>query len=87
VSPTIAVVGDHNPGSHKHAALDQAIARLPHGVTAAWLPTEELAADPAGRLAGRDGVFVAPGSLYRSLDGALGAIRHARESGLPLFGT
>jgi CTP synthase (UTP-ammonia lyase) len=83
----IAIVGDRNPGLHAHVALEQAMARLPHGVTAAWLPTETLAADPASQLAGRDGVLVAPGSPYRSLDGALGAIRHARESGLPLFGT
>jgi CTP synthase (UTP-ammonia lyase) len=87
MNPTIAVVGDHNPGAPAHAALDQALARLPYGVTAAWLPTEELASDPARALAGRDGVLVAPGSPYRSLDGALGAIRHSRESRLPLFGT
>jgi CTP synthase (UTP-ammonia lyase) len=87
VRPTIAIVGDHSPDRHAHVALDQAMARLPHGVTAAWLPTEELTADHASRLAGRDGVLFAPGRPYRSLDGALGAIRHARESGLPLFGT
>jgi len=33
------------------------------------------------------GFFVAPGSPYRSIDGALHAIRHAREHARPLLGT
>jgi len=48
--------------------------------------TDVLAADP-DRLARLDGVWLAPGSPYRSLDGALLAIRHARERGVPLVGT
>jgi CTP synthase (UTP-ammonia lyase) len=69
-----------------HRALDEAASRLPHGITVEWTATDELA-DPAARLGDVDGVWVAPGSPYRSLEGALGAIRLAREAGIPLLGT
>jgi CTP synthase (UTP-ammonia lyase) len=32
-------------------------------------------------------VWIAPASPYRSMDGALRAIRYARERGVPLVGT
>jgi CTP synthase (UTP-ammonia lyase) len=84
--PRVAVVGEWNPGYRSHVALHHAAACLPGGVTASWVATDVLAADP-DRLAGFDGVWMAPGSPYRSLDGALLAIRHARERGVPLVGT
>ena len=34
-----------------------------------------------------DGIWVAPGSPYRSEIGAIEVIRLARERGIPLFGT
>jgi CTP synthase (UTP-ammonia lyase) len=39
------------------------------------------------RLAAYDGVWIAPASPYRSMDGALAAVRYARERGVPLVGT
>ncbi len=39
------------------------------------------------RLAAYDGLWIAPASPYRSMEGALGAIRYARERGVPLVGT
>jgi len=38
-------------------------------------------------LAGYDGLFISPGSPYVSMEGALEAIRYARERGVPLVGT
>jgi len=43
--------------------------------------------DPDERLAAYDGIWIAPASPYRSMDGALAAVRHARERGVPLVGT
>ena len=83
----IAIVGDHDPNQLTHAALDLAAARLPHGIQAGWVATEELAANAAARLTGVDGLWIAPASPYRSFEGALGAIRHARERGIPLLAT
>jgi len=34
-----------------------------------------------------DGIWIAPASPYRSMDGALTAIRYARERGVPLVAT
>ena len=86
ITPRVAVVGDHDPGLPTHAALDHAVKRLPYGITTVWVATDELT-DPATRLAGVDGIWVAPGSPYRSAEGALAAIRHARQRHVPLFGT
>ena len=36
---------------------------------------------------GMPGIWVAPGSPYRSLEKTVSAIRYARENGLPRFGT
>ncbi len=86
IAPRIAVIGDHDPARPSHAALDEALAQFPPGIIALWIPTDELA-DPAGRMVEVDGLRIAPGSPYRSFDGALQAIHYARERNLPLFGT
>jgi CTP synthase (UTP-ammonia lyase) len=57
------------------------------GLDVAWLPTDGIEDDLAGRLASFDGLWIAPASPYRSMEGALGAIRYARERGVPLVGT
>jgi CTP synthase (UTP-ammonia lyase) len=80
---TIAIVGDHNPQNVTHAATDSAFARA--GALARWIPTPEVHADPA-LLAGYDGVLISPGGPYLSMEGALDAIRYARENDLPLLG-
>jgi CTP synthase len=85
--PRIAIVGDHDPAQATHAALDLAAAGLAHGIQAGWVPTEDLADDASARLADANGLWIAPASPYRSFDGVLGAIRHARERGVPLFAT
>jgi len=67
-------------------ATDQALAHA--GIHAEWVPTVEVMPDePEARLAQYAGLFISPGSPYRSMDGALAAIRFARERGVPLVGT
>jgi CTP synthase (UTP-ammonia lyase) len=80
----IGVVGDRQPGNHTHASLD---ASLEHaGATWEWIPTDRM--PPDERLLRRySGLWIAPASPYRSMDGALRAIRFARERGVPLVGT
>lgn len=67
-------------------ALGHATDRRGLTVTVEWLLTPIL---EAGRidLAAFDGLWCAPGSPYRSLIGALGAIRFARERDVPFLGT
>jgi CTP synthase len=81
----IAVVADWNRDNHTHLATNAALEHA--GAEYQWVATEECDSDVAGRLVGFSGIFVGPASPYRSMDGALGAIRQARERGVPLVGT
>jgi CTP synthase (UTP-ammonia lyase) len=80
----IAIVGDRNPLYLTHEATDSAFARL--SVETRWVPTPTLLDDPS-QLSEYRGVLIAPGSPYVSTEGALAAIRYARENGIPLLGT
>jgi CTP synthase (UTP-ammonia lyase) len=87
----IAIIGDHDASRPTHAATDEALAHAARAlgveVAARWLPTHALLELPSGEFDSWAGFCVAPGSPYRSLDGALRAIRRAREGGKPLLGT
>lgn len=87
----IALVGDHSPAVTAHRAiplaLERAAAEAGEAVEGVWVPTPSLDGDAAGRLAGFGGVWCVPASPYASMEGALGAIRHAREGGIPFLGT
>ncbi|HUY60362.1 MAG TPA: hypothetical protein VMW49_00660 [Candidatus Dormibacteraeota bacterium] len=83
----IAVIGDHDARLPTHRALDDAVDRFAGEVAAAWIPTEALAAGASAPLAGINGLWLAPGTPYRSFGGALAAIRHARERAVPLLAT
>jgi CTP synthase (UTP-ammonia lyase) len=80
----IGVVGDHNSENETHATLDASLEAA--GAEWEWVPTDAVPAADAleERYAG---LWVAPASPYRSMDGALEAVRVARERGVPLVGT
>lgn len=82
----IGIIGDYRPEAETHRAtndgLQHAGAALGAGVEATWLATDE-----AHRLEEYAGLLCAPGSPYRSFEGALAAIRFAREHGVPFLGT
>lgn len=81
----VGIVGDFDPRNRTHLATNDALTDL--GLGFEWVPTEEVGDDPAERLALYPAVWIAPASPYRSMDGALRAIRYARERGVPLIGT
>ena len=85
----IGLVGDYDAGVTAHRAIPAALAlaadTLGVGVSHEWLATDTITA--VARVAGFDGLWCVPGSPYRSMDGALLAIRHARERGVPFLGT
>lgn len=85
MSPRIAIVADFDPDNRTHAMTNAALGHL--GVAWQWVATESLEEDAARHLAGFDGLWIGPSSPYRSMQGALAAIRHARERGVPLVGT
>lgn len=87
----IGLVGDRSPAVRAHGAIPVALelAGRALGVTPepVWLSTRELHGVSTDALAPFAGVWCVPGSPYESMDGALTAIRAAREQGLPFLGT
>jgi len=87
----IALIADFDPAFPPHPATEAAVRHAADaiGVTVepVWVATPELVPDSAAPLSGFAGVWIAPGSPYQSLYGALGAIRFARERDVPLLGT
>jgi CTP synthase (UTP-ammonia lyase) len=85
VRPAIGVVGDFNEQNPTHRFTNAALTHV--GVEFVWVPTESIRRDAADQLDRFHGLWISPGSPYRSMDGALSAIRFGRERGIPLVGT
>jgi CTP synthase (UTP-ammonia lyase) len=87
----IALVGDYSPAVTAHVAIPKALAasarQLACPVEAAWIATERLAGRAGEELQSFDAVWCVPASPYASMEGALAAIRFARETGRPFLGT
>ena len=83
----IGLVGDRNPDNRVHLATEAAFADAPDAPAIEWLATERLSGPADFDLARYAGFLITPGSPYRSMDGALAAIRYAREHRVPLLGT
>ena len=88
-SATIGLIGDYDNTVPAHQAIPLALQRaagsLHMEVGYEWVPTEEVML--VSRLSRFDGLWCVPASPYRSMDGALLAIRHARENAIPFLGT
>lgn len=86
----LALIGDYDAKKTAHVAIPQALERARRAAGAnldwEWIATDRVFS-PADTLAGFSGVWATPGSPYVSMDGALAAIRHARENQLPFLGT
>jgi CTP synthase (UTP-ammonia lyase) len=87
----IALVGDYNPDVPAHRAIPQALQIAAEGsgctIRTEWVATEQLSTDAPHHLAHYGGIWVAPGSPYRSMEGALAAIKYARTRNVPFLGT
>jgi CTP synthase (UTP-ammonia lyase) len=87
----IGLIGDYSPEVLAHVAIPQALAFAATDagvpVEPVWLATGRLEQDGADLLPGCDALWCVPGSPYASMDGALAAIRFAREGGAPFLGT
>jgi CTP synthase (UTP-ammonia lyase) len=85
----IGLVGDRDLSVPAHRAiplaLNQASETLDLKVGFEWVPTDDI--HSVSRLSGFDGLWCVPASPYRSMDGALLAIRHSREQSMPFLGT
>lgn len=85
----IGLIGDYDADIAAHRAIPIALglaaAQCAVDVDVAWIGTQ--AVGDAHDLALLDGIWCVPGSPYRSIGGALSAIRHARENATPFMGT
>ncbi|WOX21433.1 glutamine amidotransferase-related protein [Streptomyces solicathayae] len=87
--PRIALVGDRSPHVRSHVRvpllLDALAERDGLILDAYWTGTADAAEPDAVR--GFDAVWLLPGSPYESEEGALAAVRTAREGRIPFLGT
>jgi len=83
----ITIVGDYDARIHTHRAIDDALAHVRdagHGHLAwRWVHTTAVS---EAEVRSSAGVWLAPASPYQSMDGALRAIRTAREHHVPFLG-
>ena len=88
----VGIIGDYDPQSRYHIATDEALGHaataLAISLTSSWIPTQSLSKRYVGAtLKPFHALWCAPGSPYKSMDGALQAIKFARERGWPFMGT
>lgn len=88
----VGIIGDFNPGYPPHKTTNESITHaarfLSLNVEVEWLPTD-LFDTKTGvkRLEQFDALWASAGSPYKSMDGALRAIRFAREKDWPFIAT
>jgi len=89
----VGIIGDYDPpiySSHIHTneSLRHAGSSLSVPVDYSWLSTPSLTDRSREETLKRfDALWCAPGSPYKSMEGALLAIQFARENGWPFFAT
>jgi CTP synthase (UTP-ammonia lyase) len=89
----IGIVGEFQSNFAPHTAIDAAVehalaadpSRPPTALE--WVATSDAEDLNKEELAAYAGWWIAPGSPYRSMNGALRIIRYAREHDVPLLGT
>lgn len=87
----IGLIGDYSPAVTAHQAIPRALALAATDAGLdlhwTWLRTTTIPDSPGDLLSTYHGVWCVPATPYADTDGALRAIRYARESGSPFLGT
>jgi CTP synthase (UTP-ammonia lyase) len=87
----IGLIGDFDANRLSHKATNEALKHcarfLGIGLELNWLATESLVSEDTQTLGDYNGLWCVPGSPYKSMIGALNAIRFARENDIPFIGT
>ncbi|MEP7324956.1 MAG: hypothetical protein ABI836_03320 [Gemmatimonadota bacterium] len=86
----IALLGDHNPDVIAHQGINRSLELLRENdpsMSWRWCHTSTLIGEPDLQLAEFTAIWVVPASPYENPDGVFGAIRYARETGVPFLGT
>ena len=84
----IALLGEYTPTFPPHVSTNAAIEHsknlLNVEITADWVSTDDIDHKLFEQYSG---LWIAPGSPYKSMEKTLWAIRYARENNIPCFGT
>jgi CTP synthase (UTP-ammonia lyase) len=87
----IGLIGEYQLEVKAHVAIPQALELAAHDLgspfEAEWLATPPLEHDTELRLAAYRALWFVPNTPYASMDGALCALRYAREQQIPTLGT
>jgi len=87
----IAIVGDFNSEYETHHAINRSLEHAAEALgihmDSKWVATGCAERDAEKILRQYDGLFIASGSPYRSMEGAFAAIHFARTHRWPLIGT
>jgi CTP synthase (UTP-ammonia lyase) len=87
----IGLIGEFKPDVTAHVAIPQALELasrdLAYQYEAEWLATPPLEQDTERKLAAYQALWFVPNTPYASMEGALRAIKYAREHRIPTLGT
>lgn len=87
----LAIIGDYDDNFRPHKATNEAIG---HSINkyniqlqSEWISTDSIESNFENIISTFDGFWIAPGSPYNSMSGALEIIKFARINNIPTFGT
>ena len=87
----LAIIGDYDPLFRPHIATNEAIShvsnRLQIQVEFDWIATSQIAERFEMITKTYNAFWIAPGSPYKSMEGALSLIEYARQNNIPTLGT
>ncbi len=87
----IGLIGDYDPNVTAHIAIPKALQlsseKLNHPVEYIWLNTELINKKYFNELNSFNGLWAVPATPYKDIEGALAAIKFARENNIPFLGT
>ena len=88
----IGIIGDYDKSKPSHQAtnraLNHAAKKFSIIINITWMPTPSFLVDASReRIEKYDGIWISPGSPYKSMAGVIRGIRTAREVNIPLVGT
>jgi len=89
MKPKIAVIGEYYDNFDPHTSLNKALDYLndKYDFRYEWIETERVERKKDQILKNFAGIWSAPGSPFKSIDGALYAITYARLNNIPHLGT
>lgn len=87
----LAIIGDYNDNFRPHQATNEAIKhsleKYSIKLDFEWLSTDTIENNFDHIISAYNGFWIAPGSPYKSMTGALKIIHHTRENNIPTIGT